>query len=803
MGGACATLRACQIGMLLAVTLILAIGSKPATADAHTPGTTPEFFGVNGAFLRDFVRPEKAATLEGLATSMEQQGIDWARLTFDQAVDERTRGSFNWYAPDAMVTALARHGVRGAASFVGTAHWAADPALNGAYGARAWPYHIEGWSEWVAAAARRFGRNGTFWAQHPELPYLPIKRWEIGNEVNSGIFWRPAANPEQYAAVYSASQAAINQVDPEAEVMVAGLAPRFGWTSSVDLDVPAFLSRMIAANPALRDRIPSVAIHPYAETPEEALGMVSRFRQAMRAAGMPETPMIANEIGWYTEGAAGPLKASQGVRASRIATVANQFWRTDCGLQGLAPYSWITLEQDQLYSEHWYGLADSVTGAPNAGGLAYGEQIHLALGEASEAPPQETLSICGPKTLTVEKTGSGTVTSTPGGIDCGATCSVSSDDGDRLTLSPIAAPGYVFRGWIGCDSVSGNKCAVAVNSDRSVTARFVAQRTLTVQKLGSGTVTASFAPINCGQTCSATVDDGNTVILYPIASPDYAFRGWSGCDSVGSSNQCTVVMTGDRIVSANFTGPRTLSVQKSGLGTVSSSPAGIDCGQSCGATVPEGTQLTLTPSPAPGYAFRGWSGCDSVGSSNQCTVVMTSDRTVAAMFVARRTLGVNKTGPGTVTSIPAGISCGSSCSTVVDDGTGLRLVAIAERGYRFAGWSGCPAPSGGECALTLRGDTTVTARFEPLDPPDTWISWAKVNRRSSTATFNLGGSGGTGPLRYFCRLDGQPPRPCGPSASYRVTRGKHSFQVVAEDEFGRTDPTPATRAFSLKRRPRR
>jgi hypothetical protein len=802
LGGARNKLRGCQAVILMTVALVVATGANPATTDAHTPGTTPEFFGVNGAFLRDYVQPAKATTLEGLAASMEAEGIDWARLTFDQAVDERTRGNFNWYAPDAMVTALARHGVRGAGSFIGTAYWAADPALNGAYGARAWPYDIEGWSEWVAAAARRFGTNGTFWAQHPELPYLPIKRWEIGNEVNSGIFWRPAANPEQYAAVYSASQAAITGVDPQAEVMVAGLAPRFGWKTAIDLDVPAFLTRMIAADPSLRERIPSVAIHPYAETPEEALDMVARFRQAMRAAGMPDTPMIANEIGWYTQGADGPLKATEAERAAKISTVANQLWRTDCGVEGLAPYSWITSEIDPENSEHWYGLASSVTGEPNAGGLANGEQIRVARGLATGAPPEDTVQACGPKTLTVQKTGAGTVTSSPGGIDCGQSCSTSFDDGATLNLTPTPALGYAFRGWSGCDSVSGNRCTVAVYADRSVTAKFVPQRTLSVQASGSGKAISYPVGIDCGQSCIATVDDGATVILYPGAAPGYAFRGWSGCDSVGSSNQCTVVMNGDRTVSAQFSEPRTLSVQKSGSGSVSSSPAGIACGPSCGATVPEGTQFTLTPSAAPGYAFRGWSGCDSV-AGDRCTITVNTDRTVSANFVARRTLNVQKTGPGTVASVPAGIDCGSSCSTVVDDGTGLRLAATPARGYRFAGWSGCPAPSGSECELTLRANVTVTATFEPIAPPETWISKTKVNPRSSTATFTFGGGEGTGALHYSCRLDSRPLRPCGNAASYRLTRGRHTFQVVAEDELGRADPTPATRTFRVKRRPRR
>jgi hypothetical protein len=306
--------RACA-GLVGSAVLTATLAVTPS-ANAYDPGTSADFFGVNGAVLRNFVNPDKAATLEGLATSMGGQGISWTRITFDQAVDEKEKGVFNWYAEDQMVAALARHGVRGAASFVGTATWAADPAMYGTcpWG-RAYPHDLDGWTTWVAAAARRYGSTGGFWILHPELPKLPIRTWEIGNEVNSAAFWCPGANPEQYAQVYSASSDAIKAVDPTAKVIVAGLAARFGPQSGGNLDVDSFLSRMTAADPSLRTRIDAVGIHPYAGTVDGALYRVSLYRQAMAAAGMPSTPMLANEIGWSTQGPDGLLKATEEQRA--------------------------------------------------------------------------------------------------------------------------------------------------------------------------------------------------------------------------------------------------------------------------------------------------------------------------------------------------------------------------------------------------------------------------------------------------------------------------------------------------------
>src|SRR3954451_20543055 len=520
--------RLCAVVSVAAVAVL----ALPSPASGSTPGTSPSFFGVNAAYLRDYVAPDKAATLDGLATSMGQQGISWARLTFDQSVEERTKGTFNWYVPDTMIAALARHGVRGAASFMGTAGWDADPSVASACGSRAAPYDLAGWSSWVRAAARRYGPNGTFWSQHPALPSLPIQTWEVGNEVNSGVYWCPGANPEQYAQVYSASAGAVGAVDPSGQVIVGGLAPRFGWKTATDLDVPSFLSRMTAADRTLASSIPAVAVHPYAGSAPDALQTIAKFRRAMRGAGMPDTPMIANEIGWYTQGAVGNLLVNEQQRSDLISTVANQFWRLDCGVTGLAPYSWITHEQDLTNSEDWYGLADAVTGAPHQSGLAYGQQIRLALGQGSSPPPSGTLRVCGPKTLTVQKSGSGAISSGPGGIDCGPTCSANFDDASQVTLTANPSSGNRFGGWTGCASASGNQCTVSMTDDASVSARFVAQQTLTAQKAGSGTIASSPAGISCGATCSVALDQGTQVMLTASAASGYAFRGWSGCDSV-------------------------------------------------------------------------------------------------------------------------------------------------------------------------------------------------------------------------------------------------------------------------------
>jgi hypothetical protein len=81
-----------------------------------------------------------------------------------------------------------------------------------------------------------------------------------------------------------------------------------------------------------------------------------------------------------------------------------------------------------------------------------------------------------------------------------------------------------------------------------------------------------------------------------------------------------------------------------------------------------------------------------------------------------RTLAVAKPGggSGTVTSSPAGIDCGPSCSHEFEVGAPITLTTTPAPGSTFVGWSGGGCSGSGACHLTLETNTTLTARFEPL-----------------------------------------------------------------------------------------
>ena len=95
--------------------------------------------------------------------------------------------------------------------------------------------------------------------------------------------------------------------------------------------------------------------------------------------------------------------------------------------------------------------------------------------------------------------GSGTVASTPTGINCGATCESAFPDNTLVTLTATPGEGSVFAGWSGACAGTGN-CQVTMSEARAVTAGFTPEFELAVSRTGNGTGTIASTPagIDCG-----------------------------------------------------------------------------------------------------------------------------------------------------------------------------------------------------------------------------------------------------------------------------------------------------------------
>jgi Divergent InlB B-repeat domain/IPTL-CTERM motif len=177
----------------------------------------------------------------------------------------------------------------------------------------------------------------------------------------------------------------------------------------------------------------------------------------------------------------------------------------------------------------------------------------------------------------------------------------------------------------------------------------------------------------------------------------------------------TVVLGGSGPYTITF-GPwftlSTLAVTTTGQGTVTSAPAGINCGSTCSQSYPLGTLVVLTASPSPGWIFQGWTGA-CTGGSTTCSVTVNAPTFANAVFVSTAGIALNVvvTGNGTVTSVPAGINCGTACSTSFAANTPVTLTATTVPGWTFAGWSGACAGLSVTCSITMSQAQNVGASF--------------------------------------------------------------------------------------------
>lgn len=236
--------------------------------------------------------------------------------------------------------------------------------------------------------------------------------------------------------------------------------------------------------------------------------------------------------------------------------------------------------------------------------------------------------------VTRDGSGSGRVASSPAGINCGSDCVEIFDGGSSVILTATPETGSIFSGWSGACTGTSDSCAVTMDAAKSVTATFaqLPDPMLTVASSGPGTVTSNPEGIDCGLDCTESYVPGTEVVLTAASSTDATFSGWTGA-CTGASGSCTLAMNGDKNVTATFVSHRrTLGVTTSGSGTVTSTPAGIDCGSDCTEDYAPGTTVVLNAIPAAGWVFSSWSD-DCSGTSDSCTVTMDASRSVTAMFV--------------------------------------------------------------------------------------------------------------------------------------------------------------------------
>src|SRR5438128_24597 len=178
---------------------------------------------------------------------------------------------------------------------------------------------------------------------------------------------------------------------------------------------------------------------------------------------------------------------------------------------------------------------------------------------------------------------------------------------------------------------------VGLNATQTVTVRFRPTTTATATAnvsitADSDTVSRTASGIGTDVTVPAvTITTPTTNPTFSTSSPTLTLGG-TASDTVGVTQVTwandrggsgtatgTVTLSAATTVAATFavqTFTLTVSKMGAGIGTVTSSPAGISCGATCAAAYSSGTAVTLTAAPAAGSTFSGWSGggCSGTGT---------------------------------------------------------------------------------------------------------------------------------------------------------------------------------------------
>jgi Divergent InlB B-repeat domain len=255
--------------------------------------------------------------------------------------------------------------------------------------------------------------------------------------------------------------------------------------------------------------------------------------------------------------------------------------------------------------------------------------------------------------------------------------------------------------------------------------------TLTVAPAGAGagSVSADVGAISgcsaAGGTCSSAYREGTVVKLHATEEPGSRFAGWSGGGCSGTSPDCEVTMMADTTVTATFepvpTYALTVTKAGSGAGTVTSAPAGIDCGSTCAASFEEGAQVTLTAAAGEHSTFTGWSGA-CTGTASTCKVTMSAAKEAVATFA--------QDPPAVTTGAASGVSqtAATLSGTVNPDGAAVSACEVqygTSAGYGLkASCASLPGSGASPVAVSvalsgLTAGTTYHYRFVATNPGGT------------------------------------------------------------------------------------
>ena len=289
-------LRRPLLPCLLALVALLA--AIPAAGAQAAERRVP--FGFFGTVLNPDVTAPGAvsdAALEEQTALMARSGVESLRLTFPWASLEPARGVFDFRSTDRLVAAAARHRISVLANVMVTPQWASDRPSSSKF-ALYQPRNPAFFAEFMTAAVERYGPQGSFWSENPDIPRTPVRQWQIWNEQRRAVFWASRPWARTYTRLLRAAYPAIHRADRGAKV-VAGSFVALGSVST------QWGQARQLYEAGARRFFDVVAVHPFTdasvgtrESVRRVTEIASRVRAVMRRRGDRRKPIILTEVSW-------------------------------------------------------------------------------------------------------------------------------------------------------------------------------------------------------------------------------------------------------------------------------------------------------------------------------------------------------------------------------------------------------------------------------------------------------------------------------------------------------------------------
>lgn len=311
---------------VIPILVLVLLAAMPAAAQGYLP---PGFIGVS---------PQGPSTAKDYEL-MREAGVRSVRLPLlwpeiepeNPALIER-----RWEGFDHEVRLAAREGIEIFPALAVSPDWVtADPNDLPVDNAR----QRRAWAAFVRAVVNRYGLEGGFWRGEEELPYIPMRRYEIWNEENIVSFdSRP--EPKRFAIVMRIAGRVIHRQAPGSKAILGGL---FGRPLQIPPNVASgdFLNRFYRAR-RVKKYFDGVALHPYVAEARAMASQLRNLRRIMRKHGDGATPLYVTELGWGSD--SGPTRWQRGLygqaneldKAFSILSANRLRW----GIRGAWWYTW-------------------------------------------------------------------------------------------------------------------------------------------------------------------------------------------------------------------------------------------------------------------------------------------------------------------------------------------------------------------------------------------------------------------------------------------------------------------------------